>query len=206
MSVLGRVGHLVIDTGPVCLRTGYFLEKAGRDYLMAEKKPPFKALSARVSGRGKPTSANTVHRPSKALEYRPRNDWNALLRSRRPTKAATGSTGRPPRWTRGPRQSTRFSDGFPLSGAGAVRRGRDIAVATARAPAPPPSDARPAGTYRRRRSGDAPPPDSRVREVRPRPRTVRRPPPGGTYAASAPPVRLSRPRGATRAPHRVRGA
>jgi len=96
MSVLGQVGHLVIDTGPVCLWTDNVLEKTGRDYLFAEKTPSLTALSARVSGRGKPTSVNTVHSASKPRKTGRATAGTRCFAAGVPTSAAVGSTGRPP--------------------------------------------------------------------------------------------------------------
>ncbi|MGO1054809.1 NAD(P)-binding domain-containing protein [Crossiella sp. CA198] len=73
------VEYLVVGGGPAGLQMGYFLEQAGRDYLIVEGGAAPGAFFARFPRHRKLISINKVHTGWDDPELRLRTDWNSLL-------------------------------------------------------------------------------------------------------------------------------
>lgn len=77
------VDYLVVGGGPAGLQAGYFLERAGRSYLIVESGDAPGSFFARFPRHRKLISINKVHTGWDDPELRLRNDWNSLLSEER---------------------------------------------------------------------------------------------------------------------------
>jgi thioredoxin reductase len=85
--------YLVIGAGPAGLQLGYFLGKAGRDYLILEAGPAPGTFFRTFPRHRRLISINKPHTGWDDPELRLRMDWNSLL-SDDPDMLFTGYTGR----------------------------------------------------------------------------------------------------------------
>lgn len=73
------VDYLVVGGGPAGLQAGYFLEQAGRSYLIVESGPGAGTFFERFPRHRKLISINKVHTGWDDPELNLRTDWNSLL-------------------------------------------------------------------------------------------------------------------------------
>jgi thioredoxin reductase len=85
--------YLVIGAGPAGLQMGYFLERAGRDYLIVEAGPTPGTFFGTFPRHRTLISINKPHTGTDDLELNLRMDWNSLL-SDDPELLFTRYTGR----------------------------------------------------------------------------------------------------------------
>ena len=85
--------YLVIGAGPAGLQLGYFLERAGRDYLVVEAGPAPGTFFNRFPRHRRLISINKPHTGWDDPELNLRMDWNSLL-SDDPRLRFTRYTGR----------------------------------------------------------------------------------------------------------------
>ncbi|QDU86876.1 Phenylacetone monooxygenase [Pirellulimonas nuda] len=71
--------YLVIGAGPAGLQLGYFLEKAGRDYLLLEGAPAAGSFFEKFPRHDMLISINKVHTGYNDRRSRLRYDWNSLI-------------------------------------------------------------------------------------------------------------------------------
>src|SRR5689334_8761909 len=76
-----NVSYLIIGAGPAGLQLGYFMEKAGLDYLVVEAAGRPAAFFERYPRHRKLISVNKVHTGFDDAEKNLRWDWNSLLSS-----------------------------------------------------------------------------------------------------------------------------
>lgn len=79
MSGEERVDYLVLGAGPAGIQAAYFLERAGRDYLVVESGPAPGTFFTRFPRHRKLISINKVHSGWDDPELKLRVDWNSLL-------------------------------------------------------------------------------------------------------------------------------
>ncbi|HEU5472863.1 MAG TPA: NAD(P)-binding domain-containing protein [Actinophytocola sp.] len=77
-----RTDYLVIGAGPAGLQLGYFLERAGRDYLILEAGPTAGTFFRTFPRHRQLLSINKQHTGSSDPELNLRMDWNSLLSDR----------------------------------------------------------------------------------------------------------------------------
>src|SRR5689334_10619481 len=70
---------IVIGAGPAGLQLAYFLEKAGRDYLVVDGADRAGAYFAQYPRHRKLLSINKQYTGREATEFNLRHDWNCLL-------------------------------------------------------------------------------------------------------------------------------
>jgi cation diffusion facilitator CzcD-associated flavoprotein CzcO len=83
MSGEQRVDYLVVGAGPAGLQAAYFLERAGRDYLVVESGQAPGTFFTRFPRHRTLISINKVHTGWDDPELRLRTDWNSLLSEER---------------------------------------------------------------------------------------------------------------------------
>jgi thioredoxin reductase len=71
--------YLIIGAGPAGIQCGYFLERAGRDYLILEAGAQPGTFFKRYPRHGQLISINKVHTGTSDPELNLRMDWNSLL-------------------------------------------------------------------------------------------------------------------------------
>jgi thioredoxin reductase len=71
--------YLVIGAGPAGLQLGYFLQRAGHDYLILEAGPAAGSFFGRFPRHRRLISINKPHTGSADPEFNLRMDWNSLL-------------------------------------------------------------------------------------------------------------------------------
>lgn len=79
MSHEESTDYLVIGAGPAGLQAGYFLQQAGRSYLIVESGPAPGTFFTRFPRHRKLISINKVHTGWDDPELNLRTDWNSLL-------------------------------------------------------------------------------------------------------------------------------
>ncbi|BBB01565.1 putative FAD-dependent oxidoreductase [Actinacidiphila reveromycinica] len=79
MSGEERIDYLVAGAGPAGIQAGYFLERAGRDYLVVEEGAAPGTFFTRFPRHRTLISSNKVHTGWDDPELRLRVDWNSLL-------------------------------------------------------------------------------------------------------------------------------
>lgn len=79
MTEVRSVEYLVVGGGPAGLQMGYFLQRAGRDYLIVEGGDGPGTFFERFPRHRKLISINKVHTGWDDPELRLRTDWNSLL-------------------------------------------------------------------------------------------------------------------------------
>lgn len=77
MSV--EVDYLIIGAGPAGLQLGYFLDRAGRDYLILDADESVGSFFKRFPRHGQLLTANKVHTGYEDENRRFRYDWNSLI-------------------------------------------------------------------------------------------------------------------------------
>lgn len=77
-----RTDYLIIGAGPAGLQLGYFLERAGRDYLILEAGPTAGTFFRTFPRHRQLMSINKSHTGSTDPELNLRMDWNSLLSDR----------------------------------------------------------------------------------------------------------------------------
>ncbi|MFL6141983.1 MAG: NAD(P)-binding domain-containing protein [Labedaea sp.] len=77
-----RTDYLVIGAGPAGLQLGYFLERAGRDYLILEAGATAGTFFRTFPRHRQLISINKAHTGSDDAELNLRTDWNSLLSDR----------------------------------------------------------------------------------------------------------------------------
>jgi thioredoxin reductase len=77
-----RTDYLIIGAGPAGLQLGYFLERAGRDYLILEAGPTAGTFFRTFPRHRQLMSINKSHTGSTDPELNLRADWNSLLSDR----------------------------------------------------------------------------------------------------------------------------
>lgn len=83
MSGEERIDYLVVGAGPAGIQAGYFLERAGRDYLVVEEGAAPGTFFTRFPRHRTLISINKVHTGWDDPELRLRTDWNSLLSDER---------------------------------------------------------------------------------------------------------------------------
>src|SRR5215204_6280386 len=76
---MGSMDYLVIGAGPAGLQLGYFLERAGRDYLILEAGTTPGTFFRTFPRHRKLISINKPHTGEADPERNLRMDWNSLL-------------------------------------------------------------------------------------------------------------------------------
>ncbi|MFJ2637167.1 NAD(P)-binding domain-containing protein [Streptomyces sp. NPDC087422] len=79
MSGEERIDYLVVGAGPAGIQAAYFLERAGRDYLVVEAGAAPGTFFTRFPRHRKLISINKVHTGWDDPELNLRTDWNSLL-------------------------------------------------------------------------------------------------------------------------------
>lgn len=79
MSGEERIDYLVIGAGPAGIQAAYYLERAGRDYLVVEEGAAPGTFFTRFPRHRKLISINKVHTGWDDPELKLRTDWNSLL-------------------------------------------------------------------------------------------------------------------------------
>ncbi|MYS19581.1 Thioredoxin reductase [Streptomyces sp. DvalAA-14] len=79
MSGEVRVDYLVVGAGPAGIQAAYFLDRAGRDYLVVEAGDAPGTFFTRFPRHRKLISINKVHTGWDDPELKLRTDWNSLL-------------------------------------------------------------------------------------------------------------------------------
>src|SRR3954469_14010087 len=74
-----RTDYLVIGAGPAGLQLGYFLERAGRDYLLLEAGPSAGPFFRTFPRHWTLISSNKRYTGTTDPEFNLRMDWNSLL-------------------------------------------------------------------------------------------------------------------------------
>ncbi|MEW2516660.1 NAD(P)-binding domain-containing protein [Actinacidiphila alni] len=74
-----RIDYLVVGAGPAGIQAAYFLERAGRDYLVVEAGTAPGTFFTRFPRHRKLISINKVHTGWDDPELKLRTDWNSLL-------------------------------------------------------------------------------------------------------------------------------
>src|SRR4051794_30837727 len=74
-----QVDYLVVGAGPAGIQAGYYLERAGRDYLVVEAGDAPGTFFTRFPRHRTLISINKVHTGWDDPELRLRTDWNSLL-------------------------------------------------------------------------------------------------------------------------------
>jgi thioredoxin reductase len=74
-----RIDYLVVGAGPAGIQAAYFLERAGRDYLIVEAGAAPGTFFTTFPRHRKLISINKVHTAWDDPELKLRNDWNSLL-------------------------------------------------------------------------------------------------------------------------------
>jgi thioredoxin reductase len=74
-----RIDYLVVGAGPAGIQAGYFLERAGRDYLLVEAGEAPGTFFTRFPRHRTLISINKVHTGWDDPELKLRTDWNSLL-------------------------------------------------------------------------------------------------------------------------------
>lgn len=79
MSKIREIDYLIIGAGPAGLQLGYFLDRAGRDYLILDSEDRPGTFYERFPRHDKLLSINKVHTGYGDREAQLRYDWNSLL-------------------------------------------------------------------------------------------------------------------------------
>ena len=79
MSGEERIDYLVVGAGPAGIQAAYFLERAGRDYLVVEAGEAPGTFFTKFPRHRKLISINKVHTGWDDPELKLRTDWNSLL-------------------------------------------------------------------------------------------------------------------------------
>lgn len=74
-----EVDHLILGAGPAGLQLAYFMEQAGRDYLVLEANDRAAAFYEKYPRHGKLISINKVHNGYTQRAAQLRYDWNSLI-------------------------------------------------------------------------------------------------------------------------------
>ena len=86
MSGEERIDYLVVGAGPAGIQAGYFLDRAGRDYLVVEAGAAPGGFFTRFPRHRTLISINKVHTGWDDPELKLRTDWNS------PSRPASRST------------------------------------------------------------------------------------------------------------------
>ncbi|KAK2187134.1 hypothetical protein NP493_177g02007 [Ridgeia piscesae] len=71
--------YIVVGAGPGGLQMGYFLQKAGRNYVLLERNSVVASFFQKYPRHDKLISINKRHTGKKNTEFNLRHDWNSLL-------------------------------------------------------------------------------------------------------------------------------
>ncbi|XP_077990693.1 FAD-dependent oxidoreductase domain-containing protein 2-like [Glandiceps talaboti] len=80
MTAVGRsTDYCIIGAGPAGLQMGYFLEKAGREYVIFERNDAAGSFFLHYPRHRKLISVNKIYTGSSNKEFNFRHDWNSLI-------------------------------------------------------------------------------------------------------------------------------
>lgn len=79
MSKVREIDYLIIGAGPAGLQLGYFMDRAGRDYLILDSEDRPGTFFESFPRHDKLLSINKVHTGYKDREAQLRYDWNSLI-------------------------------------------------------------------------------------------------------------------------------